>query len=187
MQEKKYFDNTYAAFSPVPAWTWNSQCVGIAQGVDRMQRIGNKIFLKKIEIMVHIDGDNTMTQDGSQVRMVCYHNRQPAGAVPVSLEVWNADVLDTLRSEVKRPQYTITRDWIHTMVVTGVDAAGAHFTTGPRKTLQYTWYINKVIHFKDSGSTITSLWKDDYGFGISSTSGSCCKMNIRTRVHYTDA
>lgn len=187
MAEKKYFDHTYTAFSPTPAWTWNSSIEGIAQGVDRLNRIGNKIRVTRVEYVVHVDGgDNSMAQDGAQVRMVCYHNKQPEGATPVSLHVWTLDVMDTLRDEIHKPQYVLTNDWVHTMVVTGTDSAGAHFTTGPKKFLHFSQPINKVVAFSDNGATIASLWKDDYGFGISSTAGSCCKMTIRTRTFFTD-
>lgn len=190
--EKKYFDTNITSFTPaVTTWRFDSLLTGIAQGNTATTRIGQKIFVHKIEIMVYCEPVSTgfvYPNTVSQCRIMCWHDKEAVGAVPTAAAFFQADNWTALQNTAQNMRYRILNDFAHSMVVTGVNnpVGATALATGPPMMRKYTLYPKKQIVFSDTGSTITSILKDDWGIAFCVSIASSCAFKYNYKVTFSD-
>lgn len=187
MDEKKFFDVTPAGGAVPATWTWSSFLQGLNQGTSASGRIGNKIYVHQINFFAQISPLVTIAAAGSVCRLVIYHNKEAAGAVPSATpSVFDSDKVIAARYIPTRPRYTIMKDqsMVHTPL-TGT--GGAAVLMAGKTTLKMTVYPKKRVDYSSTGGGIADLFKDDYGLGMIADGANCCTIEWRAQVIYSDA
>lgn len=204
IEEKKYANFTAttsttwnAGYSVAATWNFFSvlaKCfdatlasqVGIIQGTDRNQRVGNKIRLHRIDFNVLIVPVVSATmQDGSICRVVVYHNKDPQGTTPTAAQAWTTDVFNAQRYEQYRNRISLLKDFTHTMVATSTNA-GAVASAGPQFLGKFSIYPKQVVEYNASSGGIGSIMKHDYGVALCADTVTCCTATVTGTVVYTD-
>jgi len=161
-------------------WTFRS-VLALAQGTDASTRIGNQIMLKEIQFSIQMKPlAASASTEGCTMRFVVYRNREANGAVPTVTDVFVVDNVMSLRASPFLPKF----DLLYDKVTAGIKTTAT--TAGPPTITQFTIPINKRIDYTGSGGTITSLLKDDYGYGMVCSDPTSCSMEIKTKLVFTD-
>lgn len=207
--EKKYFDRpafnledggtTLTTPMSTVAWKFYSPVNAIIQGIDRDMRIGNKIFVRYIQLTFGFasDGDNTLS--GSTCRYILLHNRQANLTIPTAADVFangavstNADYT-SLRNCNTLKKYSLLLDRAHLLIPatrSGDGTAAAHFNFLGQGVLQHYIPINKWVQYQASSSAITTsvnLVSNDFVIGVAPSNANCCIGTVMARVCYNDA
>jgi len=163
-------------------WAFTSLLGPIVVGTGATQRIGNKIFVKRIEFSLLMVPQTTQPATGCVSRFVVYHNKETRGSLPAALDLFTAATVDALRSTPKKPALTLMKDFTTTGVVMG--SAGA----GPPLLQRFAVRVNKRIDYTGTGGgTATDLLKDDYGFGMICSAPTACNMTFNAKIVFADA
>lgn len=193
-EHKTYSFTVAAAVSVGTGWTLNSliagaaaSTLGIKQGIDYNQRIGDRIRLHAIHYTVYIVPASVMPDgNGSFCRVIVYHNNQAGGLLPTGTDLFVADTANELRNPLLRNRLTILKDFTHQMVVTGTNAA-SNLTSGPEFFGTFSMYPKtEITYVGATDGEIDTVSKHDYGIGFCSTTAACCNVSIKTQVVYTD-
>lgn len=191
MVEKKYLNTNY---TPAPAaaraWTFNSALIGITPGNTASTRIGNKIRVTAIHFTVMIEpllaGSTTITNGGCVCRFIIYHNKQTNGTLVTGDQMFVTDTLLANRNVDYLSKLSVLKDVTYPMYISAADSTGTR-ATGPPIVFKCSIYPNKVIDYVANTAAISSIMKDDYGFGFSSDSDTACQLNLNVQTVYTDA
>jgi len=160
--------------------------VGVIQGTNRNERVGNRIRLHRIDFLINIVPISGPTMfDGSICRVVVYHNKEPQGSLVTSAQTFASDIYNAPRNEQYRNRISILKDFTHSMVATGTNA-GAVLSTGPQFLGKFSIYPKQVVEYSGSTGTIATIMKHDYGVGWCSDTTSCCNITCVGTVVYTD-
>lgn len=178
------------------AWTFRSaiapgltNSVGIGQGTNYNQRVGDKIRLKKIVFTIRIiPADGAVGGSHSDYcRVVVYRNKQANGAVVTQAQVF--DPITGLnyasmhpRNLLLKDRITLTRDFTHQMVLVGGGSG-----SGPEMLMEVTITPKQVINYNGTSGVISEVLKNDYGIGFISSANDCCQIIINAQVVFTDA
>jgi len=190
LDEKKAANAVILATTNVQAtWTFTSIIAGCAiiQGLTKSTRVGERIRLTKIELVLSIVPSATAASmaDGSCCRLIIYHNKQANGSVPTGAQMFNNDQEHGTRNITFANRLSILKDITHSMVVTG-QAAGVPQTAGPKLLTTMNFYPKTKITFGGAGGAIGDILKDDYGIGFCTDNNNCCIVTCHAQVHYTD-
>lgn len=174
-------------FTPATVnWQINSFLPTIVQGTDSNTRIGDKIFLKQINIAFTMKPVATLPLSGSQCRFILYHNKQCNGVQVAATTIFAANgSIDSPRNIPKKHQVSLLRDQIHQMIVTA--STGATNATGPTRTMRFVIYPKKRIEYTGASGAIADILKDDYGYGFMCSDLLACEVDIHFQVLFTDA
>lgn len=186
VMEEKFIESDSTPFTMAAAWTFQSNLFQIAQGTNANQRIGNKIYVKKIEFCFTMTPLSGLPLGGCMARTVVYHNKLCNGELPTATTLFSADSISAFKNWVNNPKFTIMKDMMHSMVRTS-DNAGAVSGAGPGMLAKFSIYPKQVIDYDNNATLITDLLKHDYGIGYICSDATACQMRLRTRVIFTDA
>lgn len=169
-------------------WGRSSALTGISLGTGSQNRIGDRIFVKRIQFHITIVPEvNNAMGDGARCRVAVYHNKIANGALPAVLNIWDYDRIDTMRNTNKSEALSVLRDHYHQMVATSVDATSNIASVGPQLTFEWNIYPRKRVSFQDGTANITSILQDDYGFMVCADTAACCNVLCVRKIFYTDA
>lgn len=186
MAETKHFDATVTTFNLGATWFFKSLICAIAQGTGSGQRIGDKIFVKSIRVMIMmVSTPANLLKTGGLCKAILYHNRQTNGVQIAATTVYNNDDIMGLRNLQKTPTCSILKQHQGPMLVTSIDATGN--STGPPMCVNLVCYPKKVITYSDNTGLIADVVKDDYGFAVVGTTANMATVAVRFQVTYTDA
>lgn len=175
-------------------WEFLSMVSAIAQGVESNMRIGNRIFVKYIDIVLYFEQDGSPRQNGHSVRYVVVHNKDTAGTIVTGAALFNSggaesttSQYDALKLWAKRMQFSLLVDKQHTTFTT-TQAAGVGTHT-PNGIIQFRVPINKQVNYSTvQASTLvsTNLVNNDFNIGVCSQGDACCTPRVSWRVVFAD-
>lgn len=186
----------YGAADATQTWQFYSFIAGspILQGTDIVNRIGDKIKLKRIDVVVKIapySGTTGVPQAGSNCRVVIYHNKKCGGAIPTPAQMWNlsaagsSDIMAT-RNEAFVKRLSILKDFSHSMVVTASVTAGTDIGVGPIMLAKFSIYPKASVGYGNTGGVIASMIDNDYGIAYVGDGNACCNVRFTAKTVWTD-
>lgn len=186
MAEDKYLNTTIATGAST-SWQFGT-FLACSQGTTASTRLGETIRLKRIEVFLRVTPVTTMAVTGTQCRVILYHNKQAAGALPSAAMIFDANgTINATRNTDQVRRITVVRDIVHTMVVTAkTDGVASNWSVGPIGVFKWVIYPKKKIQYTSNAGTISDLLLDDYGLGFLSDGNSCCNVDARVKVIFCD-
>lgn len=199
IEEHKFFQHfPTVAVTTFPHLTWqiygllyNASNVGIVQGTGASDRIGNKIKLQGIDLMVKIEPiQSGMDANGSMCRLVVIHQKKNNGAAPTQTQCFTGLGTPHLVADIQNPVYenriTFHQDIVHNMVMTGTNVAPAN-TAGPEGLYKIHIPAKSIVEYNSSSGGEASLVSDGWYIAITSDGAACCAITTNCVVRYTDA
>lgn len=186
LAEKKHYTFSLAG-STSTTGVWQIQTCffqgGPAQGVAVNQRVGNKIYLSRIDFRVVVEptivaGDS----NGANCRFIVYHNKECNGSVITYGDLFETNEMNAFRNMDRIAKVNIMYDGLHQMAI-----VSGTVNTNPTKFINFSVFPKKRIDFIGNTNLINDILKDDYGFGFCSDGAACCKVSCEARLVYTDA
>jgi len=185
--ELKYLNNTIAADFSSAAWAFGT-LLACQQGTSATQRLGNKIFLKFIEIrgsMVCKTGIAS-SQLGILCRFIVYHNKQANGALPTGANgVFDADNINSNRYLPLLSRYAVLKDMSHSFPV--YNNSGDTITASQLMQFHVVIPCYKVIHYQSNAGTVSDLATDDFGVGLITNLNASCSYSLTCKATFSDA
>lgn len=192
MAEKKYFEQSATDMAVTQSWNLMTLITkpgaaggGLAQGTSANQRLGNKIFVSRIEFSVQLYKNSGTEANGDTCRCIMYHNKEAKGAVIDKNTLFAEDKVYSLRAYPNNPMASVVKDAVHTFVPTASTGTAGNYAMGPQVVFRWNIYPRKRIDFNGTYNDVRDLIKDDYGIGCIAT-GNNCLMSWRSRVYFSD-
>lgn len=192
-EEKYYAINGLLNANSAVTWQFASALQGLVQGTTQTTRLGNRIYVKRLELSVTLGANVGMGLNGSICRFVVYHNRNTGGtgsALSGLLitydQLFDTNTFDALRAINQKGRATILKDGVYPMMATSSNAGTTVVTTSGPVNFRVRIPINKTIVYNGNAGTIADLITDDYGVGFCSDDAACCQIYIRSKVIFTD-
>ena len=165
-EETKCFTQTLLnGTSSTNSWEFKSALAGLTQGTSTTTRVGARIALVAIEYFVKIaPAVASVGGEGSMCRMVFYHNKAAAGAVPDVAQIFDTNNFYSGRNVNYATKFSLLDDITHQMVITSYNSSsGVAFSAGPAlfKIIRVT--PRTVVQFGGNAGTISDLPLDDFG------------------------
>lgn len=201
MEEKKHnFQITVPAVAAATGWyIGNLLCTttasvtdaagsGIVQGTANNQRIGDRIRVTKLEVIINIVPTIVAGETaGSTCRVMIVHDKEPHLGYPTSALIMDPDSdMGGMQNQVQKRRFTIMKDFVHEMVPLGTNAA-AVIAKGPKFLSKFTFYPNQVIEYSGNGGVTANIVKHAYYVMYAADGGSCCTVRATALAHYVDA
>lgn len=190
--EKKFIDMPLVDNTITPAWEfWGSLFDAIPQGTSANTRIGNKIYVTKVNIRFTIRGQATMAVDGNLVRVVLFKDVAANGKAVTWHDLFHADALVSTRSSVFNSNVSLIKDITLGQHVTALaatsgttSAAGAYYSA-PR-VVDWTVYPKMIVDYDSSTSGVASILKNNMGIGYVGLSATAAYISGYIKVEFTD-
>lgn len=195
--EVKYFDNFSPNISVNPNAVWelkNLQLFGIMQGLSASQRIGDKIFLKRIEIkmVVRCPVPGAIPIGGCNFKCMLLQDNAPNGSA-LNLQ----DVFDTTKTGAgnyytgfvprlneKKNRIKVLSQRDHSSIAPGNSSMSLDTT------MVVNAYPKRTVIFNGTAGAQTDLVNTSFVMALGATSGdattSAFLVQIYTRYYYTD-
>ena len=124
-EETKCFTQTLLnGTSSTNSWEFKSALAGLTQGTSTTTRVGARIALVAIEYFVKIaPAVASVGGEGSMCRMVFYHNKAAAGAVPDVAQIFDTNNFYSGRNVNYATKFSLLDDITHQMVITSYNPA----------------------------------------------------------------
>lgn len=194
IEEKKFIVfNTLASTGQATfnEWKFNSLLVehnadpslgaGITQGAAVNQRIGNKIKLQGIDLIVKIEPRSTIDLMSGFCRFCVVHDKRSNGSTALTAtQVFTTDDHFGFPNPNYTDRFTITNDWVHSVVAT------SGTTAGPDGLYKIHIPAKSVIEYSGAG-TLPTILNHGWWFGFVTDKDDCCTLQVKTIVYYTDA
>jgi len=179
--------STWQIYNLLCGWTTASDVSGITLGTGPDERIGDKIQVQNIELILRIIPDvaNTNKSGGSTCRVIIFYDKEPHQAKPAVSSVLTVDNIFATQNLAQNRRFTILKDFVHQMVplttnTTTTVAAGPLF-------FQKINIKRKVnVEYVAGGATTTSMNKNTIFMMIVAEAANCCVFNAVQTVSYTD-
>lgn len=186
MAETKFWLKSPTLASSDVLWVFASALSGLQQGTANINRIGNSVYVKRIDFWVNMTPKvAAVNASGSACRFVIYHSKEAAGALPSGSTVWDSDSFHTLQNMNYRPKFTILADRVHSCNIL-VKQATTVDSAGPRCTFTISIFPRKKVFFSSNAVDSTALLRDDWGFGYVGSDAAAFDLNVKSKVHFTD-
>lgn len=171
-------------------WGFRSFLAGIDQGTTASTRIGNQIYVRKIEVMINIlpytpafEGQTP----GHFCRLILYRNKQTNGSLPDFSILFNKNMYNSLRNVPNIRRIVITRDYMHSFQRLSLeDGALPGPTITGTSTFQWTIYPRRKIQYSANTSSIADILSNDIGIGWSGSHNGCCRLDLQWQVWFND-
>lgn len=200
---------TMATYAVSNAWRWMTLTSLLKYGTGLDQRVGNKIFLKYVQLSLMFNYAGTegpagnmhvMARNGMLCRYIvardklCNNGQPPgAGLMQESTPALSADPRNvfTFRAPNQLAKYKILLDRQMKAAVTSMpDAANPEMATTGQQVIQHYIPINRTIRYATDGNdSLTStlpLVGPDIIIGVVGSIDLCCMLQIRVRLCYQD-
>lgn len=160
----------------------------IVQGTTANTRIGQKIYLRSINLCISIAPLAVAgTVGGCAMRYGIYHNKECNGSQITFGQIFNGTRPEVGRNLNYAAKVTVMKDLVAQAVVTGTDSTGAVKAVGPKQVLKLSVHPKKVINYSAATATIADILKDDYGMFMVCSDTSTMSMYIQCQIVYNDA
>lgn len=169
------------------SWAYASATAGLTQGTATNTRVGSRISIVAIEYFVKIAPQTaTIGGEGSMCRVIFYHNKAAAGALPPTAELWDTNNFYSGRNVNYARKYSIMEDITHQMVVTTWNVS-VPATAGPAFFRIIRLTPKTTVEYGGNAGTISDLPMHDFGVGYAADDTNCCLVNIASKVWFKDA
>lgn len=171
-------------------WSFNSAVIGLAQGNTDTTRIGNKIFVKRIEVSIFIQPGQVAT-NGSVCRFVMWKRDIAYGAMtapaaqPSYDNFFDSDNLNSLRNITQSRYNHILKDQTFQMAVLSQNA-GVNYSLSPPVRLVWRIPVNKNIEYLSGAITTAALQGYDYGVACVADDNNCCQFTVTSKMIFID-
>lgn len=209
--ERKYIDYPLLQFTI--GNTANAFCISLLNGIpqgttaaDASTRIGNKIYIRAIQLNFNIYGTVLMAAGGGSCRLVVVNNREGAKNMVAHSELFVGAQVPSARNTPYLAKYAVKLDKVHSLA-TYSGTPGTSATTGPQGLGSITIPINRNYSYVSAtiagGTTnygtplvmavpnyllaVTNMLKDDLQLLIESDVSNCCNINLGIKVIWSDA
>lgn len=197
MAEKKHYEfvKNYGTRSPLTAMAAKNGpdgfIYGIIQGTTQNTRIGNRIHVSRIQFSVRLCPAATMAT-GGLCRLIVMRDKFSNGGTPSITDIFTndpdglgsggaADVSPwSLRNPDNLVRFNFLYDRIHSLVST------SSTTGGPLMDFSFNVYPKDTIVFDANAGTAADIVKNNYWIVALSSDGTCCQLDLRGRVWFTD-
>lgn len=167
-------------FNAVPA-----SATGITQGTSAGQRIGNKIKLQGFDLIVNVLPDAGVGAYSGFCRMCVIHDKRSNGATGLTgTDVFTVNSVLGFQNPTNESRFTISNDMVHNIVSTSGTSAG------PEGLFKIHIPAKSQIEYNSSAvttGTLATIINSNYWFAFASDVPSCCSLNVRALVKYTDS
>lgn len=193
MEEKKHVQSIRSPANTATTWeiqnllcdgavTATDTGGGIIQGANENQRVGERVLLKKLEVIVHINPVTANVPDnGSLCRILIVHDREPhLGYASVSNVMQTANDYRSNQNMTYRTRFIILKDFVHSM--TKVSGPGS----GPPFLGKFVFYPNKIIQFSGAGGVTANIVKNAFYIMYCADDANCCAVDAYAQAHYVD-
>lgn len=207
MEEKKWYqfkpvtDGIYASgagwsIAPLLFTAVAGQTPGILPGTGVSERVGNRIKLNGIDIMLKITPNpNGMDITGGVCRFVVWHDKSYRAAMPSANQLFQmaggtTPLIHAHYNPTYEHRFTMHQDLLHQFNFTGTkDPQGtASNTAGAEGVYKLHIPAKTVIEYADANGGESSFVDDMWGFAFIADSGTqCCSLEMQVLVRYTDA
>lgn len=192
--EQKFFDSS-GNMNPTNTWQYMSFLANIVQGTTQTAsvRIGNKIFVKYIDVITYMLPTITATKvQGSICRTAVVHRKECNNTAIGVGDVWlvpgpSAVAIFSQRNTSKMPAFAVSRDTMETFVPTAATGVNTVVAMAPVSVRKFRIKVNKTISYSASSPNVTDLVKDDYGIMCCAQDAVSCSMDVYWKVVFTDA
>lgn len=202
-EETKYFDDYEWSAETIDLYTAPSLMLNtmlIPQGVGAGQRLGNRIFMKRLFIRLMFEG--SASQQYSSVRFAVVRDSQPmvqlsVGRTPAQLwsDIWTdtgnaTSNMVTTTNIANNKRFKVIRNEALPMVPTGAyyDPTAANPRYVPdTKFLDVNIPVNEMITYQGSSNLNPIAGANFYVFAWSDTNANTTKVWASTRLYFTDA
>lgn len=206
--EKKNAENifnmntsTSLATASLDSTTWKIYSITnqISQGTTSASRMGNKIFVKYIQLSINFvnDGDNNL--NGSTCRYGVWIDKNKAATHPSATDMFASGTdsatpaYNSCKNFVNRTRFQTKLDRAHLFVTTARSGStSTDFTFLPGGVVQHYIPINKWVSYNGTGSTFLHTNSDNMAgnniiLAICASAANCCVVNVFYRVVFFDA
>ena len=189
-EETKCFTQTLLnGTSSTNSWEFKSALAGLTQGTSTTTRVGAQLLLWQLSTLLRllllwlpVGGE------GSMCRMVFYHNKAAAGAVPDVAQIFDTNNFYSGRNVNYATKFSLLDDITHQMVITSYNSSsGVAFSRSRavQKIIRVT--PRTVVQFGGNAGTISDLPLDDFGVAHCSDDVTCCLVTVVAKVWFKDA
>lgn len=193
MAEQKY--NYFSIFHQATATPkFESFFSGFGVGTAFNERIGQSIFVRRIDINIRIDP--LRSEDPSYCRIGVYYNNQCAGSLPAAADVWlPRNILNPASyyyyNAFRNPRHArrirLPRDYLHAMAPISTPEVGQPIAVAGAVNLRWAVYPRRKVMFNGEDVGIGALAGFDAGFFIVADDADCCTVTTNFVVHFTDS
>ena len=165
-EETKCFTQTLLnGTSSTNSWEFKSALAGLTQGTSTTTRVGARIALVAIEYFVKIaPAVASVGGEGSMCRMVFYHNKAAAGAVPDVAQIFDTNNFYSGRNVNYATKFSLLDDITHQMVITSYNSSsGVAFSRRSRAVQNHPGDPSNCGTVWRNAGTISDLPLDDFG------------------------
>lgn len=160
----------------------------IIQGTTANTRIGQKIYLRTINIVIAVNPQVVgAVTSGCVMRYGFYHNKECNGVQVTYAQLFNGTGLTACRNLNYSPKVTVLKDLQASAVVTGTDSTGVVKAVGPQQILKMSVHPKKLINYSSATATIADILKDDYGLFMACSVTGAMTMSFSVQLVYNDA
>lgn len=185
-QELKHKEFDIPGFAVGINWALDSVLETIQQGTASNERIGDRIYVKSIQVSFYMQCiPATFDKAGAICKVLLYHNKQAAGNLIQATTMFTGDDFWAHRNLTRMPAVSIPSLRSSSMFVTSIDAAGNAFSPPSVITLRIA--PRKVIEYTGTTGTVADLLRDDYGYGVVCNTPTSMAVTIRGTITYYDA
>jgi hypothetical protein len=155
---------------------------GIVQGTSANTRIGNRVKLQGIDIIVRITSiPANVGTAGSFCRMAVIHDKRSNGSgLPTGSNVFTTDNYLGVPNPVQEERYTVSQDSVHQMMLT------TSTTGGPEGLFKIHIPHKSIIEYNGTNGRLGDIVGSNYFLGFVSDDADCCLIQAQATVHYTD-
>jgi len=190
--ETKYAAGEFTYNTTFVGTVWNVESIlgklTIDQGPASDQRIGNKIFIKKMVINFYIVPSGTMVAamtDGMTCRVAIVRDKMPNGAAPAAQNIWITDTLLSPVNGAMTSRFNILKDFSHSMVVTSTNGTSP-VSAGPPFLGSIVMYPRQTVGYNSGSGTVTDIMTNNYNIMAIADNVNCCVLKYHVQVEFTD-
>lgn len=167
-------------------WSFTSIMAGLTQGTGVTNRVGNKIQIIAIEVLMNII-PLSVGVNGNFCRFVVFKYKDPNGSLPSMTTgplLFDANTVQSGRNVSFKDCYTVLGDMEHQMVIT---SQGGTTSYGPKLFKKYRFPINASFAYNGNAGTISDCIEADYNIGVCSDNAGCCGLEqLYVKVWFKD-
>lgn len=213
LAEKKWYEKRYGSFNsntvavPFCVSTLNGIIIGAT--ADANTRIGNKIHVSGIWLSLRII-PGTIANAGAMCRVIVFKDAEPEVSTTYAwTDIFSQAALAAPRNRSTLNRFTVVKDFIHTMNVTGVNQTGPVLYSGGLIANPKIWIpVKKDIYYRNSTATAgttayggvnidnvdlpnaavatINMMKCDYKIMVASSDANCCQVDVNWQVLFSD-
>lgn len=163
----------------------------IAAGTGESQRVGRKVWIKKIQmkytVTLSATSGATIGAAKDRVRVILYHDKQCNGAIPAASIILQTVTVNGFRNMENIGRFNILYDKIHVMNITAAAGdGGANDTPVIARQGQFYKNCNIPIEYSGTAGTIGEIRSNNLCILVVATDAEASQFLATVRLRYLD-